>query len=405
MVMMTGLMTGFPPATRDQVTLANWRAAPFNRWAFQHVREIVPSADIAHDPAGVTALPPAPLDLSRITVRGAGRALAFDAFLRDTDTDALVVLHRGRLVFEHYANGMAAHTPHILMSVSKSMLGLLVGILAGRGDLDPDGLVTAIVPEVADTAYAGATIRNLLDMRVGIAFDEDYTATQGPIVAYRKATNWNALEPGDTPADLRSFYQSLRGRDGAHGARFHYVSPNTDLLGWVVERAAGTRFADLMSALIWRPMGAEHSAYVTVDRLGAPRCAGGLCTTARDLARVGQLLVEGGRCGGRQVIPAAWIDDIATRGDAAAWRAGSFLDLYPSPGMRYRSKWYIDAAGSPLLFGRGLHGQNLFVDRANEIVIAKFSSQAPALDAGLIALTGSGVSAIQAALTGGAGGA
>jgi len=177
------------------------------------VREIVPSADIAHDPARTTVLPVAPVDLSGLRVG----TRSFDAFLGDTDTDAIVILHRGRLVFERYANGMAAHTPHILMSVSKSMLGLLVGILAARGVLDPDGLVTAAVPEVRDTAYAGATIRNLLDMRVGLAFDEDYTATSGTIIQYRKATNWNPLQPGETPTDLRSFYAALRERDGAHG--------------------------------------------------------------------------------------------------------------------------------------------------------------------------------------------
>src|SRR5260221_5308269 len=330
MAVMAGVAHGLPPAAKDQVTLANWRTAPFNRWAFHHVREIVPSAGIAHDPARTTVLPVAPVDLSGLRVG----TRSFDAFLGDTDTDAIVILHRGRLVFERYANGMAAHTPHILMSVSKSMLGLLVGILAARGVLDPDGLVTAAVPEVRDTAYAGATIRNLLDMRVGLAFDEDYTATSGTIIQYRKATNWNPLQPGETPTDLRSFYAALCERDGAHGGRFHYVSPNTDLLGWGVERAAGARVADLMSELIWRPMGAEHSAYVTVDRLGAPRCAGGVCTTARDLARVGQLLVEAGR----GVIPAAWIDDIATQGDGAAWAAGDFRParLYPDRRMRYR---------------------------------------------------------------------
>lgn len=393
--MMTTMMTGFPPAARDQVTLANWRTAPFNRWAFHHVREIVPSADIAHDPTHTRPLPAAPVDLGTLKIG----ARSFEDFWRDTDTDAMVVLHRGKLAFERYANGMAAHTPHILMSVSKSMLGLLVGALARRGDLDPDGLVTAVVPEVADTAYAGATVRNLLDMRVGLLFDEDYTATTGTIIEYRKSTNWNPLAPGETPTDLRSFYRVLRERDGAHGARFHYVSPNTDLLGWVVERAAGARFADLMSALIWRPMGAEHSAYVTVDRLGAPRCAGGMCMTARDLARVGQLLVEGGR----DVIPASWIDDIAANGDAAAWEQGDFLaaGLYLNRRMRYRSKWYVDETESPLLFGMGIHGQNLFVDRANQLVVAKFSSQAPPLDAALMALTGAAVSAIRDRLAGG----
>lgn len=374
-----------------QATLANWRTAPFNRWGFQHVRELVPSADIANDPEGVSPLPAAREDLSALEIEP-GTDLA--RFLEVTDTDALVVLRRGRIVFEHYANGMSAHTPHILMSVSKSMLGLLAGILSGRGALDVARRVTDYVPELARTAYAGASVRQLLDMRAGIAFDEDYLATSGPIIAYRKATNWNPLGPGESASDLRSFFATLTQADGAHGGRFHYVSPNTDLLGWVIERAAGARYADLMSELLWRPMGAERSAYVTVDRLGASRVAGGMCTTARDLARVGQLLVEGGR----GVVPAGWIEDIATRGDAAAWAAGSFAAYYPGLEMHYRSKWYVVRGRAPLLFAMGIHGQNLFVDRARGVVIAKFSSQAAPIDEARIALTTRAVERLREAL-------
>jgi CubicO group peptidase (beta-lactamase class C family) len=368
-------MNRFPSLPANQVTLANWRTAPFSRWAFHHVREIVPSADIPNDPADVMPLPEAP------------RKLALDEFLEATDTDAFVVLHRGRLAFERYANGMSAETPHILMSVTKSMLGLLAGVLAARGLLDPERPVTEILPELAGTGYKGASIRHLLDMRTGIAFDEDYLATSGPIVEYRKSTGWNPLQAGESPSDMRSFFQELKDSEGPHGGRFHYVSPNSDLLGWVIERATGRRYADLMSELIWRPMGAERSAYITVDRLGAPRCAGGMCVTARDLARVGQLIVDGGRRGKLEVLPSAWIDDIARNGDAAAWAAGGFVEYFPGLPMHYRSKWYALNGKPQLLFGWGIHGQNLFVDRERQVVIAKLSSQALPVDVERMALT------------------
>ena len=196
--MMTDLMNGFPPSPQSQVTLANWRIAPFNRWAFQHVREIVPSADIPHDPSNVRPLSPATMDIDNLRIPDAeGPSLTLDAFLQRASTDALVVLHDGRIVIERYANEMGPRTPHILMSVSKSLLGLLTGILVSQGKIDPDEPVTAMVPEVAGTAYEGASIRHLLDMRTGVAFDEDYMATSGPIVEYRKATNWNPLGPGE----------------------------------------------------------------------------------------------------------------------------------------------------------------------------------------------------------------
>jgi CubicO group peptidase (beta-lactamase class C family) len=373
---MTNLMRGFPPAPDAQVTLANWRKAPHNRWAFQHVRELVPSADIANDPAAVRALASAPVDLSGVRVPDGATALPFGQFLAQTDTDALVVLHRGRLVFEHYANGMTGQTPHILMSVSKSVLGLLAGILAGRGEIDPEAPVATYVPEVSGTAYADARLRDLLDMRAGVRFDEDYLATSGAIIEYRKATNWEPLGPGQSPSDLRSFYATLTERDGAHGRPFHYISTNTDLLGWAIERATGRRYADLVSELLWRTMGAEASAYITVDRLGAPRCAGGFCCTARDLARLGLLFAEGGN----GIVPEGWLNDIETGGDKQAWDQSPGLQKYPGLPMRYRSQWYVLERASPMVFAIGVYGQSLFIDRKNGLVMAKFSCQALPVD-------------------------
>ena len=388
-------MTGFPPPAEGQVTLANWRTAPFNRWGFQHVREIVPSADIPHAPGHIWVLPSAPADLSAFSFQHDGARLDFDKFLAASDTDGIVILHRGAVIAERYAHGMARAMPHILMSVSKSLLGVAAGILAGKGALDPDRPVTRFIPEIANTAYAGATIRNLLDMRAGIYFDEDYLATSGPIVDYRKAGNWNPVESGDAPRDLRGFFQQLTRSDGPHDGRFHYVSPNTDLLGWVIERAAGRRYADLLSALLWQPMGAEHSAYITVDRLGAPRCAGGVCATVMDVARVGQLMVQGGKRDDIQIIPAEWLDDLIAGGSPEAWASGDFVQLFGGLPMHYRSKWYVVRDDRPLVFGFGIHGQHLFVDRANELVIAKVSSQALPIDEKRIALTMQGIAALR----------
>ena len=392
---MTLLMDGFPPSPEHQVTLANWRTSPFNRWAFHHVREVVPSADIPNDPAGVLPLPSDPLGLKTLAVESGGPdPLSFDEFLDETSTDGLVILHRGRVVFEHYGNGMTPGTPHILMSVSKSLLGLLAGVLVGRKELDPDRPVTEVIPEVAGTAYRGATVRHLLDMRARIAFDEDYLATSGPMDAYRKATGWKPAGLGESPLDLRTFYQTLTARSGMHGGPVHYVSPNTDLLGWVIERATGRRYADLMSELIWQPLGAERSAYITVDRLGAPRCAGGFCATARDLARVGQLIVQGGARGSVQIIPEAWIEDIVRSGDRDAWAAGDLAGYFSGEPIRYRSQWYVYDVKAPVVFAFGVHGQSLYVSQKHEIVIAKVSSQALPIDADCGQMTARAVSGI-----------
>jgi CubicO group peptidase (beta-lactamase class C family) len=390
------VMTGFPPPAGLQVTLANWRKAPFNRWSFQHVREIIPTADIPNGPDNVRELLTAGSDVIRdLSIKIGGDVYNLEEFLLATDTDGFVLLRDGRIIHEFYANGMGPDTPHIFMSVSKSVLGLLVGILVERGALSLDDLVAHWVPEIGVTSYAGATLRDLLDMRAGIFFDEDYLATAGPIVEYRKAQNWDPLAPGQQPSDLRSFLGSLVEKDGSHSSRFHYVSPNTDLLGWVIERATGGRYADLISNLLWKPMGAGRSAYITVDRLGAPRCAGGFCGTTRDLARLGLLITEGGSYAGKEIIPSWWIDDILNSGDARAWDEGDFTKYFPSMPIHYRSKWYVLRGQAPVMFGVGVFGQNVFIDRRNRIVVAKLSSQPLPMDEQQILLTMQGIAAIR----------
>jgi CubicO group peptidase (beta-lactamase class C family) len=393
------LMKGFPPPAALQVTLANWRKPPFNKWSFQHVREIIATADIPNDPDKVRKLSSAPqTKFAGLAIRTEGDAYGLEAFLRATDTDGLLIMRGGRILYEFYDNGMGSDTPHILMSVSKSVLGLLAGILVERGALNLDEQVMRWVPEVRATAYAGATVRDLLDMRAGIFFDEDYLTTSGPIIEYRKAQNWDPLALGEKPSDLRSFYASLVEKDGPHKGRFHYVSPNTDLLGWVIERATGKRYADLVSELLWKPMGAGNSAYITVDRLGAPRCAGGFCATTRDLLRLGLLIAEGGSYAGREIIPSWWIDDILNSGDARAWNDGDFVKYFPQMPIHYRSQWYVLRGDAPMMFGVGVFGQNVFIDRKNQIVIAKFSSQALPMDEQRILLTVHGIAAIRNSL-------
>ena len=363
---MSYIMQGFPPKELNQATLDNWRKAPYCHWAFHHVRELVPSAEIQNDPMNVWELDSGNLDTSEI---------GLDEALIQTDTDALVIIHDNKLVYETYRNGMTSRDPHILMSVSKSMLGLIAGTLVERNELSEKDLITKYVPELASSAYAEATVRNLLDMRVGVFFNEDYLATEGPIIDYRYAANWNPVPKDREAGDLRSFMSSLKEVDGTHGGRFHYVSPNTDLLAWVFERATGMRYADLVSDRLWKPLGAEASGYITVDRVGGARAAGGKCFLARDLARVGMMMSNGGQRQGKQVIPKQWINDIIHNGDPQAWIDGDFYNDMGKREMHYRSKWYIRREAEPLIFGLGIHGQFLFVDPAKQLSIACFSSQ------------------------------
>ena len=368
---MSEVMQGFPPEEPNRASLANWRKAPYCHWAFHHVREIIPSAKISNDPTDVWELESGAIDTS---------SLGLDDAMVKTDSDAVVVLHKDKLVHETYRNGMTWQDPHILMSVSKSMLGLVAGTLVERGELAENDLVTKHVPELANTAYAGAKVRDLLDMRAGVLFEEDYLATDGPIIDYRFAANWNPVPKDYVASDLRTFMSLLTRSDGPHGGRFHYVSPNTDLLAWVFERATGIRYAELVSERLWRPLGAEAAGYITVDRIGGARAAGGKCMLARDLARVGMMMANGGKRDGKQVVPASWLEDIIKNGDPQAWKDGDFYNKMGQREIHYRSKWYIQRDSEPLIFGVGIHGQFLFVDPAKKLSVAWFASRNSPLD-------------------------
>lgn len=364
------------------VTLANWRTLPFSRWAFQHVDQLITTARIANAVDDVWMLRSAPraFDDFRVRAQG-GEMLDFAGFLEATATDALVILQDGAIVCEYYANGMTAQTPHIIMSASKSITGLIAGILAGRGTLDLDAEVTTLLPEIAATAYRGATLRQMLDMRTGIVLDLEATR------AYAAAAGWDALAPDQPPSDLKSFYQSLSIKPLPHGGSFRYSSANTDLLGWAIERASGRRFAQLVSELIWQPLGAEQPASITLDRGGLARATGGFSMTARDFARIGQMLLDGGAREERTIVPSAWIDDLWRNGDRAAWKTGEWQKLFPYRSMSYRGGWYVVDDEPQTMFAMGIHGQNLFVDPANRLVIAKLSSQGAPVDNAAWAVT------------------
>ena len=177
--MPSALMSGFPSVPTDQVTLANWRTGPFNKWAFHHVRDVVPSADIPNASGDVWQLDSRPSDLCSLSIEHDGVSYPIDTLLDITDTDGIAILHRGKVIFERYANGMTANTPHILMSVSKSMTALVAGILLEKGVLDPKQSVVSIIPELRGSVYSDASVRHVLDMRVGLRFDENYLATSG----------------------------------------------------------------------------------------------------------------------------------------------------------------------------------------------------------------------------------
>lgn len=390
-------MQGAPSAPAHQVTLENWRTEPFNRWAFSHVSEVVPSAIIANNPDAVSPLGTAPADFNKVAFRtGDGREATIATMLAETYTDGFLVLHKGKIASESYAGALNRVRPHLIFSVSKSVTGSLAGTLVERGELDPDAPVTKYLPEVKNSAYGDATVRHVLDMTVAIDFAEEYLNPESDFMRYRRVTNWNPPRVGEAPGDLRSFLSGLKRAKGEHGHAFHYVSVNSDLLGWILERASGRPMADLLSERIWAPLGAELPAYITVDRLGAPRNAGGISASLRDLGRFGEMMRLDGKAGGKSLIPQSWINDILKKGDKAAWARGDMEHF--NPGGSYRSKWYILDDTREQFCAVGIHGQWIFIDRRAETVIVKVSSQPLPVDEAMDRTILAGLKAIAASL-------
>lgn len=360
---------------------ANWRNAPYSRWAFRHIAQVLPTATIHNDGMQHRPVPAAlrGFDGFRLASAG-GEALNLDAFLRQTHTDGFIVLAEGKRVLEWVDEGMAPDTRHILMSATKSVTGLLCGVMVDMHLLDPQAQVTHYVPELARSGYQGASVRHLMDMRADPRFDG------ADLRRYTASTHWDPPPPGADPAGMHAFFASLPTRQGDHGGAFRYLSANTDLLGWILERITGRPLAQLLGDLLWASMGAEHPAEITLDVDGAARATGGMCATLRDFARLGQLLLDDGTSGAVQVLPPSWIDDIAGHGDRQAWARGEFAAGFAGMAMHYRSGWYVANTAPQLLFALGIHGQHLFVDRSHRLVIAKLSAQPQALDTAAMAL-------------------
>ena len=370
-----GLMWGFPPPEDKLVLLADgssW-SMPGSRWAFSHQRELAPTARVWRGRSAPSELPVALRDdldgVAFTTMDGA--ALTWGQSLDVNFTDGILVLHRGAVIYEQYFGALEPQTPHLAMSVTKSFVGLIAAMLADEGALDPEAPVVRYVPELAGGAYGDATVRQVMDMTIGVQYSETYTDPDAEIWAYTAAAGVTA-RPDDYagPDTIFDFLRQLK-KSGEHGRAFSYKTCNTEVLGWVVQRVSGKPFAQLLSERIWRQLGMEEDAYLLVDRIGAPMCGAGLNLTLRDLARFGEMMRLEGAVGGKQIAPARVVADIAGGADRDHFAKAGYVTL---PGWSYRSQWWVSHDRFGAYSARGIHGQALWIAPAAELVIARFAS-------------------------------
>lgn len=355
------------PARWLTPTMIEARASMFmpslNYLTFQHMDQMFATRDVAAG-SDTWALPEAPVSLEGdYTILGESYDL--DGALERTRTNAMVVLKDGAIVYETYRNGSGPETRFLTFSVAKSYTSTLIGFALQDGLIDSlDDKVTKYLPEMEGSGYDGPSVRDLLRMRSGVAWEERYefgSETQltqvhdNSLVAY--AYRWcdyaaNESQPGETAPD----------------EMFNYATLDTSVLGCIVERVTGRTGAEYMSEKLWQPMGAEYDAYWIMDGpddVGREFYGAGLAVTARDHARFGQMFLQDGMANGKQVVPADWVHE-ATVPDEG------YEPIAPGEAVGYQYQWWTDA-NSDVFMALGLHHQFIWVDPTNQIVIAKIS--------------------------------
>ncbi|WP_411734016.1 serine hydrolase domain-containing protein [Paeniglutamicibacter sp.] len=358
------------------VDMQNWQLPQNLRWSFQHMAEFLPTAVISRGRGPAAKLPAAHRDLDSIMLAPAGpeeAPMSVGSVMAATETDGWMLLHRGSVLTEQYFGEMAADTEHLLMSVSKSLVGAVAGALCDAGLLDPEAQLTDYVPTLADTGYAEATVRNLLDMRSGIAFSEDYLDPSAEVRLLEQAIGWAPpVLPG--PNGMYPYLSTLRQKT-AHGEAFEYRSCETDMLGWICEAVSGSTMPTLMSHLLWGKIGAEFDAVIGVDQYGTGMFDGGINATLRDMARFGSLFLNDGLAlGGERVLSAAWIEQtLAGAPDSREAFANSPGDNR-MPGGMYRNQMWFPYEGNDVVLCLGIHGQMVYINRPAQVVGVKLSS-------------------------------
>lgn len=371
-----GWMVGSPPPPDKVIRFSDpdYFSFPKLRWTVCHFRELMPTVGVSRGlgPLGFFDRKiDATIDAVTFTPLGGDKEMTWAQSLSANYTDGIIVLHDGVVVYEHYAGCLNDDGKHAAMSVTKSITGLLGEMLVAEGKLDENAKVATIVPELAKSAFGDATVRQVLEMTTGLAYSEDYANPDADVWVYSAAGNPLPKPEGYTGPRTYFEYLETVAKQGEHGEAFGYKTVNTDALGWIIARVSGKSVADLLSERIWSKMGAEQDAYYTVDSIGTPFAGGGLNAGLRDMARIGQMMLDDGVINGQRLVPEAAIARIRAGGDRQAFAKAGYSLL---KGWSYRGMWWVSNNDHGAYMARGVHGQAIYVDPKARVVIARFAS-------------------------------
>ncbi|MEM8700191.1 MAG: serine hydrolase [Pseudomonadota bacterium] len=376
-----GWMKGFPPASEKIITQpdSEYFSFPKLRWSVCHLREFLPTKRISRGlgaPKPLDYLPAREfadmrdaIDGLAFTPMNGGGEMSWRESLYENYTDGILIIHRGQVVYERYFGCLEEDGVHAAMSMTKSVTGLLAEIMVVEGALDETALVSDLVPEIGDSAFATATVRQVMDMTTGVKYSEDYADPDADIWLYSAAAS-PLPKPSDYdgPDGYWAYLQQVE-PEGDHGDVFHYKTVNSDMLGWIISRVSGKSVAEFASERLWRPMGTEQEAYMTVDALGVPFAGGGLTAGLRDLGRLGLVMLNGGLAGETRLFPEQVVKNIRRGGDPSRFKG------FPTiPGGSYTSQWWVFHNNNGAFAARGVHGQTIYVDPSAEMVLVRFAS-------------------------------
>jgi len=284
--------------------------------------------------------------------------LAAEGFAARTFTDALIILKHGRIVHESYLNRATPETHLNSYSMGKSINSILTGIAIADGSLPSvDAPIMDYMPELQGTAYDGLTLKNLLQMRTGVAWDDNFFVPGPGRDAHVGAFVDNEIR-------YVSAAEEILERAGPPGQAFNYNSVEAALVGEIVSRATGVSLSEYLSERVWKPAGMESYAFYVLDGppgVGKEFTAGAFNAVARDYARLGQMMLNEGQANGHRILPAQWVDESTTPGPGTA-----------RPGFGYAYLWWTieDTDAYTMLGGEG---QFVYVDLPSETVIVKLS--------------------------------
>ena len=368
------IMRGFPSAPENQVTRENHEESVGKlRWAMQHWRELYPTQRVSRGASPVITLPRQDRDVMALQIAdmGGGTSTVADE-VRSLSMDAFVILQHGKILCEHYFHGMRPETPHILYSMNKSIVSSVIATLLGD-ELRETAKIEEYVPQLKDTAYAGATIRQILDMESGVLYG--YTEDKSQFSVHEQAISPVAKELGVPVGDYNFLRTLIPEKTRPHGYGMRYKESDPGVLVWAAERVTGKRFAQLVQERLWGPLGCEFDMDAVCDPLG--HFTYHLACCLRDVARWGVMCLNKGRFNGQQIVPEEFFNDIQNNATVDRLTNSEFTgDLFP-PETGYRSFFYHHRKHGRAIAAAGIYGQFCYMNPRSDIVIAFFSSTEP----------------------------